>query len=506
MAQILLVAATSLQLVAVLYCVLLLRRHRVAAPAWLCLLGALLSMLVWRIVMSTGATPGPAFNTSIAIWGSLCAVLAMFFFGREVARRERAEAERDRLLQSERAARSEAERANRIKDEFLATLSHELRTPLTAILGWCSILRNGEAAPDAGRAVATIERNARVQARLVDDLLDATRMQAGTLHLDMKPLSLDGPVAAAIEGVRPAADAKRIAIAYDCADPAPVVVGDANRLQQIAANLLVNAVKFTPDGKRITVSLAAADGHADLSVTDEGIGIDASFLPQLFQRFSQADGSNSRRHGGLGLGLSIASSLADLHQGSVMAMSNGAGQGATFRLRLPLTAAAPAPVHGTAAATMDGDTTGKVLDEVRVLVVDDETDVRAAVTGLLERSGARVLALESGVAIDAAMSSFRPDVLLLDISMPGEDGYTLIRRVRCLSAAEGGTVPAVSLTAHARDEDREHALASGFQAHLPKPVHLPALVSTIRHLVGDRLAPRATAPALALGEPPASAA
>ena len=211
----LLVVAAALQVAAVLYCALLLHRHRNAATAWLCLLGALLSMLVWRIVMTTGATPGLMFNTVIAIWGSVCAVLAMFFFGREIARRERAEGERDRLLASERAARSEAEQASRIKDDFMATLSHELRSPLAAMLGWCAIARRGDLSPDVARAVETIERNARVQTRLVDDLLDATRMQAGSLHLELAPVAIDGPILAAMEGIRPAVEARQHASVAD---------------------------------------------------------------------------------------------------------------------------------------------------------------------------------------------------------------------------------------------------------------------------------------------------
>jgi signal transduction histidine kinase/FixJ family two-component response regulator len=478
--RLLLLVAATLQIVAVGYCVLLLRRHWVASTAWLSLLGVLVSMLAWRIFVTTGATPGPVFTTLIAIWGSGCAVLAMFFFGREIARRERAEAERDQLLTSERAARSEAERASRIKDEFMATLSHELRTPLAAILGWCGIQRLARTPEESERAIATIERNARVQTRLVDDLLDATRMQAGSLHLDLAPVSLDGPVAAAIEGVRPAAAAKQLDIRYTCAQPAPTVVGDASRLQQIASNLLVNAVKFTPDGKVIDVSLATSGGYAELTVSDQGIGIDPAFIPHLFQRFRQAETGNARRHGGLGLGLSIVSSLVQLHGGEVRASSGGTDAGATFVVRLPL---------ATDAAQAAGDIAPRAADihatvaGLRVIVVDDEADVRGAVAGLLERSGASVLALESGAIIESAIADFRPDVLVLDIGMPGEDGYTLIRRIRRLPALAGGAIPAISLTAHARDEDRQHAIDSGFQAHLAKPVHFPSLLSTIHDLV-----------------------
>ena len=483
--RILLVVAAALQVAAVLYCAWLLRRYRTAATAWLCLLGALLSMLVWRIVMTTGATPGMAFNTSIAIWGSVCALLAMFFFGREVTRRERAEAERDNLLRSERVARSDAERASRIKDDFMATLSHELRSPLAAMLGWCAMARKSDLSPQVERAIETIERNARIQTRLVDDLLDATRMQAGSLHLELRPVAVDGPVRAAIEGVRPALEAKRLTLRYACAEPSPVVIGDASRLQQIASNLLVNAVKFTPEGKTITVAITKAGDHAEVTVADDGIGIEAAFMPHLFERFRQADSSHARRHGGVGLGLSIVSSLVRLHDGDVRAISNGPGTGASFVVRLPASkdAAVSAPIETDGLARLvDADTS---LRGIRVIVVDDEADVRGAVCALLGRSGATVLALESGASIDVAIADFSPDVLVLDIGMPGEDGYALIQRIRRLPSSAGGAVPAISLTAHARDEDRRHAMALGFQSHLAKPVNVALLVANIRNLVGE---------------------
>ena len=480
--RILLVIAAALQVAAVVYCALLLRRHRNAAAAWLYLLGALLSMLVWRLVMTTGATPGPAFNTSIAIWGSVCAVLAMFFFGREVARRERAEAERDRLLTSERVARSDAERASRIKDDFMATLSHELRSPLAAMLGWCAIARKDELSPGVARAIDTIERNARIQTRLVDDLLDATRMQAGSLHLELAPVALDGPVRAAIEGVRPAAEAKRLTLRYECGQPPAVVVGDASRLQQIASNLLVNAVKFTPEGKTIEVGVTSTGAHAELTVVDDGIGIDQEFMPHLFERFRQAESGAARRHGGLGLGLSIVSNLVHLHGGEVHAVSDGPGKGASFRVRLPVSKGAMArpAVDTEAAMLLDAE---MAVQGIRVIVVDDEADVRGAVSGLLERAGAVVLALESGASLELALAEFRPDVLVLDIGMPGEDGFTLIRRIRGLPEAAGASTPAISLTAHVRAEDRRHAIDLGFQAHLAKPVNVITLLATIRSLV-----------------------
>lgn len=484
--RLLLVLAAALQVAAVIYCTLLLRRHRNAPRAWLCLLGALLSMLVWRLVMTTGITPNLAFNTVIAIWGSVSAVLAMFFFGREAMRRERAEAERDRLLASERAARAEAEQASRIKDDFLATLSHELRSPLAAMLGWCAIGRRVSESPEVTRALDTIERNARMQARLVDDLLDATRMQSGSLHLETQPVPLDAPLLAALDAVRPAADAKQVTFRVRLASPAPVVVGDPNRLQQIASNLLVNAVKFTPEGRSVEVRLEAIAGQAQLTVSDEGIGIAPDFMPQLFQRFRQAETGDARRHGGLGLGLSIVSSLVHLHQGEVHASSDGPGTGATFVVRLPLASAAS---RSDPSGALDGATPRlALLSGVRVLLVDDEADVRGAVAGLLESAGATVRALDSGRHAEGAIDEFRPALLLLDIGMPGEDGYTLLRRLRADPSRPGRCVPAVSLTAHARDEDRQRALEAGFSAHLTKPVNLPLMLATIRRVIDEAAA------------------
>lgn len=478
--RILLATATTLQVAAVVYGILLLRRHRTAPIAWLCLLGALLSMLVWRVVVTTGATPSPVFNTTIAIWGSVCAVMAMYFFGHEVTRRERAEAERDLLLSSERVARGEAEHASRVKDDFVATVSHELRSPLAAMLGWCALARREATTPGLMRAIDTIERNARKQTRLVDDLLDATSMQAGSLHLDVAPVALDGPVLAAIEDVRPSAEAKGLRLRFSGPTPAPVVSGDASRLEQIASNLLVNAVKFSREGTAIDVTLAASGTRAELVVRDEGVGIEAAFMPQLFQRFRQASTGNARRHGGVGLGLSIVSSLVDLHGGEVRAMSDGPGRGATFVVRLPLAATTAAPL-GPRDAPSAPEHAG---DAVRVLLVDDEADVREAVAGLLERAGVVVRALDSGATIQAAIAEFQPDVLVLDIGMPGEDGYALIRRVRGLPAADGGTLPAISLTAHAREQDRQHAIDTGFQAHLAKPVDVATLLATLQRLAG----------------------
>lgn len=479
----LLTVAAVLQGAAVVYGTVLLTRRRGATAAWSFLLGAMLSMFVWRVVVLMGIEPPAFFTPLIAIWGSSCMVAAMFFFGREVARRAAAEAERDALLESERAARSDAERASRSKDEFLATLSHELRTPLAAIASWCTVLRIKRDAADLDRAVDTIERNARAQARLVDDLLDVSRMQAGSLHVDRVPVALDGPVRAAVEAVRPAADAKRILIVLTVDAEPPWVSGDAMRLEQIAANLIGNAVKFTPPDGTVTVTVRSADDRALLVVADDGMGIEPAFLPHVFRPFRQADSGVTRRHGGLGLGLAIVTKLVELHAGEVRAASDGLGTGATFTVAMPRVATA-APSAGAVDASRP-DVTDAELARRRVLIVDDEPDVRAGLARLLEAAGAEVLALESGATIVAALTEFRPDVLLIDIGMPGEDGYSLIRRIRALPATAGGATPALSLTAHARSEDRARALASGFQQHLPKPISFAALVAAIRELTSD---------------------
>jgi signal transduction histidine kinase/ActR/RegA family two-component response regulator len=482
----------ALQGVAVVYGLLLLSRRRGAFGAWLFLLGAMTSMLVWRVVVLFHVEPPAFFNPLIAIWGSTCMLAAMFLFGREVARRARIEAERDGLLTSERAARSDTERAMRMKDEFLATLSHELRTPLAAILGWCSVLRvAGRKGEDIQRGLDTIERNAHAQARLIDDLLDVTRMQAGTLSLELALLRLDGPVQAALQSVRPAADAKAIAIELHCEEPVPVVNGDSGRLQQVVSNLLVNAVKFTPRHGSVRVSLESDGEHARLVVADTGEGIEPEFLPHLFTRFRQADGTASRRHGGLGLGLSIVSSLVRLHGGEVRAESAGKGKGATLTLTLPLSAGQPGARTPSLAPAPDAQLS---LAQMRVLLVDDQVDIRSAVSSLLERLGARVMTLESGAEIEAAIAELQPHVLVIDISMPGEDGYSLIRRIRRLPAQRGGSIPAISLTAHTREEDRAHALACGFQEHLAKPLDVPLLLATIARLTQVERPPAALEP------------
>jgi signal transduction histidine kinase/CheY-like chemotaxis protein len=474
--------AAIVQAIAVGYGLLLLRRQITAAVAWLWLLGGMMSMLTWRIVVLADADPPAYFNPVIGIWGSTCMCAAMFFFGREIERRRRAEAERDALLDSERAARQAADRANRLKDDFLATLSHELRTPLAAILGWCAVLRRR---PDAQvtellRIVDTVERNARAQARLVDDMLDMTRLQANSLHLMREPVPLDEPVRAALESVQPSADAKSISLEF-VSDGSPAVIeGDRGRIQQVAGNLIVNAIKFTAPGGRVAISVKSANGVALLQVTDTGEGIDASVLPHIFEPFRQGDSSVARRHGGVGLGLSIVGNLVRMHGGNVRAESEGIGRGATFTVEIPLAsrAAILAPPRYKNNERLDG---------LRIMLIDDEQDVREAVARMLEQSGAEVLGLAAGTDIEQSLSDFVPDVLVIDIGMPGEDGYSLIRRIRNLSPEVGGQTPAVSLTAHTRAEDRAHALSAGFQEHLTKPVDLSRLTVALRQHAQRRI-------------------
>jgi signal transduction histidine kinase/ActR/RegA family two-component response regulator len=471
--------AALLQAVAVAYGLVLLGRRQGATGGWLFLLGAMISMLAWRVFVLLGVEAPPYFNPTIAIWGSTCMVAAMYCFGREVALRRRVESERDALLSSERAARQEAERASRLKDDFLATASHELRTPLSVILTWCSILRTGSAGKQqADKAIEIIERNARIQARLVDDLLDMTRMQAGNLHLDLRQVPLDVPVRAALMSVVPAAEAKGIQIDLQCATPAPGVMGDPGRLQQIAGNLLTNAIKFTGRGGHIRVRIDSAGGRARLEVSDDGEGIEAEVLPRLFGRFQQADSSTTRRHGGLGLGLSIVAHLARLHGGTAHAASPGVGQGSTFVVDLPLSQeAANESSVGSAEQPPALSLAG-----LRILLVDDEPDVREATSTLLRQLGAEVSTLGSAADILPQMERYRPHILILDIGMPGEDGYSLMQRIRREAGKPGRLLPAISLTAHAREEDRARALGSGFQDHLPKPIDVWRLASTVRRL------------------------
>ncbi|MBF5042272.1 response regulator [Aggregicoccus sp. 17bor-14] len=424
----------------------------------------------------------------------------IFVLGHDVTEKKRLELARAELLEREQAARREAEEANRLKDDFLATVSHELRTPLTAILGWVQILcTQGFPEERRRRALETVERNARAQAQLIDDLLDISRVLAGNLRLEPRPVALGAVVEAALESVRPAAEARGLQLEA-AIEPHAQVLGDAARLQQVVWNLVSNAVKFTPPGGRVQVRVAPRDGALELRVADTGQGIPQDFLPHVFERFRQADGSPTRQHGGLGLGLAIAKHLVELHGGSIGAESPGDGQGATFRVTLPLAAErlaalsavpptpaqVPAPAAQRASTPAQPFTCPAQMDGLRVLVVDDEADVREMLRVVLESCGAQVHAAGSVEEAFALFRRTRPDILLSDVGMPGEDGYALVRRIRALGAADGGRTPAVALTAYARAEDRTRALLAGFHAHVPKPVEPAELVAALSALAPER--------------------
>lgn len=410
---------------------------------------------------------------------------------KEIRERQRVEAERAQILVREQLARAEAEKLNRLKDEFLSTLSHELRTPLNSILGWSQILRTRKSDEATTiRALETIERNARSQAQLIEDLLDISQIVTGRLRLNVQAVELLPVIEAAMDTVRPAAEAKNIRL-QSVLDPATGhVLGDSERLQQIVWNLLSNAIKFTPKGERVQVGLKRIHSHVEIIVTDTGQGISAEFLPYVFDRFRQADSSITRAFGGLGLGLAIVRQLVELHGGTVQVESPGEGQGATFTVNLPLMAISlkairPEWVHPTVGDSIPFDYSPR-LDGLRILVVDDEADVRELLICILEACGAEVVAVASAdEAISALVdSSTAMDVLISDIGMPEENGYMLLRRVRALKAETGGKIPAVALTAYARSEDRRAALLAGFQSHIAKPFEAAELIAAIANLAG----------------------
>ncbi|HYE14116.1 MAG TPA: ATP-binding protein [Pyrinomonadaceae bacterium] len=392
-----------------------------------------------------------------------------------------------RLLRFETRAREFAEESNRMKDEFLATLSHELRTPLTAVLGWAQMLRTGRLDERAAAtALEVIERNARTQQQIVDDLLDSSRIITGQLRFEPQPTDVRAVVEAAADTVRPAAAAKRIKLETRFDPRSCLVMGDAGRLQQVVWNLLSNAVKFTPAGGEVAIGVEPAGAHVRVTVSDTGQGISPNFLPYVFDRFRQGDQSTTREHGGLGLGLAIVRHLVELHGGTVRAESEGAGMGSRFTIELPALGAAGGDGGREAAVEAKGSARQRaILDGLRVLVVDDDRDALDLVRVVLEQGGADVVAAESAAqALCALEAGARPEVLVCDIGMPGEDGYSLLRKVRALGRELGGAVPAVALTAYAGEADRALALAAGFQLHMPKPIDPSALVSAVARLAG----------------------
>jgi signal transduction histidine kinase/DNA-binding response OmpR family regulator len=411
----------------------------------------------------------------------------------EIAERKQAEEERAQLLIRERAARADAEQANRTKDEFLATLSHELRTPLSAILGWSHLVRSGKLdEPQMSRAFETIERNARSQSQLIDDLLDVSRIITGKLQIEPRPVDLRGVIEAASDGVRPALEAKGIKFEAVMDSEDCIVPGDPNRLQQIFWNLFSNAAKFTPEGGEVRVEVKRTDSAVRVSVSDSGVGITPEFLPYIFDRFRQADGSTTRIHGGLGLGLSIVKHLVQVHQGTVVVESQGKNQGSTFTVDLPLVSGsstqAPEMIE-EAEPNGDGLPSGfsRILEGLRILVVDDEVDSRDLVSAILTRCGSEVNCCESASDAIKAIQDWKPDLLVSDIGMPNEDGYSLIKKMRKLKSKRARQTPAVALTAYVTQEDRERALAAGFQMHVPKPIEPTALVMSIVAATGRKV-------------------
>ena len=404
-------------------------------------------------------------------------------FARDISDRRAADTERNRLLE-------EAREANRMKDEFLAMLSHELRTPLSAIVGWAHMLRTGGLdEPTVARAIETIDRNAKVQNQLIEDILDVSRIVAGKFHLDMRSVDLVRIVEAAIDTVSPLAASRGVQLRQDLSaeiGPCCPAIGDPDRLQQVVWNLLTNAIKFTPRGGVVTVEVRRQDDPAEFEIVvrDTGQGIAADFLPHIFERFRQA-GTGARRHGGLGLGLSIVRHIVEMHGGTVMATSAGEGQGSVFTLRLPVVEVGEDGQRMPALSREEGglDESPR-LDGVRVLVVEDEADARHLLAAVLQKRGARVFMAASGAEALEMLERDRPDVLLSDIALQDQDGYDLIRKVRSLSAERGGRIPAAALTGYGRLEDRMRALSAGFQLHAAKPVEPAELIAVVASLAG----------------------
>ena len=419
--------------------------------------------------------------------GQLESILSLVL---DVTARNLAEEEKAQLLIREQEARKEAEEANRTKDEFLATVSHELRTPLASILGWARLLGSDMVErAKYPQVFETIARNAKSQAQLIDDLLDVSRIVTGKLRLEVRPLELKPIIEATIETVRPAATAKEIDLTLDLDEHVGAVSGDPDRLQQLVWNLLSNAIKFTPKRGKVDIRLGHDGSQAEIVVRDTGQGIRAEFLPHVFERFRQADGTSARKYGGLGLGLAIVRHLTELHGGTVDVESDGEDKGSTFKVTLPLLSKT---AEGHVASPIERHSSGNnglsdlrpALDGVRILVVDDEADVRDFAVMTFKECGAEAVSASGLVDALKIIDTWRPDVLVADIGMPDEDGYTLIRRVRSLPAERGGRIPAMALTAYARTEDRVRILASGYQIHVAKPVEPVELITAVASLAG----------------------
>jgi len=420
------------------------------------------------------------------------ALAALFFFSRAHLReRDAAKNALSQSLAAERVAHSEAALANKLKDEFLALVSHELRTPLNAMLGWTSLLKEGaDDAAELTEGLETIDRNARAQARLVDDLLDVSRIVSGKLRLVIAEVDLRGIVASVIDTLRPAAMARGVAVKFHAIRETADVLGDSDRLQQVVWNLLSNAIKFTPRGGQVTLSLERTDSRVGLEVADSGAGIRADFLPRIFDRFSQGDSSTTRGHSGLGLGLAISRHLVEMHGGSIDVRSDGEGKGATFRIEIPVVAVkelkeqmAQHPDEPTSISTAPPVGTDARVEGRRVLAVDDQQDSLTVTNRVLTRAGAEVRTATSAAEALSILSDWLPDIIVSDIGMPGQDGYTFIRAVRALPRLGISCVPAVALSAFARESDRKAAIDAGFDDHLAKPVEAVVLLQKVAELL-----------------------
>jgi PAS domain S-box-containing protein len=438
--------------------------------------GTIVGLANHTLLISRHGVATPIDDSAAPIRSREGRTLGVVLVFRDVTERKQVERERERLLDRERESRYAAESANRAKDSFLATVSHELRTPLSAIVGWAGILRAGNAdAATVGRAAEILERNARAQAKLIDDMMDISRIVSGKFQIEPAEIDPRTVVVAAVETLRPAAEEKGLMLDLNI-EPTPLpVVADGERLQQIVWNLLSNAIKFSAKGGTVAVAMTATGDRLRIEVRDEGVGIDPQRLPHVFERFWQADTSSTRRHGGLGLGLAIVRHLVEMHGGRVTAASRGEGYGATFTVELPLrgplTAGSAAGGRTTAVVSLGGPLLGRrVLDGERILVVDDDKDSAEWVAELLHTAGAEVRIVHSAAEGVEAVRTWRPNLLISDIGMPGEDGYALMKRVRALDPKEGRQTPALALTAHARADDRVRALSVGYQMHAAKPI------------------------------------
>jgi PAS domain S-box-containing protein len=412
--------------------------------------------------------------------------------GRDITERKHAEAERERLLLQEKEAREQAEAASQIKDQFLATISHELRTPLTAIIGWVRMMcRTKLSETQTRHALDVIEQNARTQSRLVDDILDTSRIINGKFTIDLKPIAVEPILQAAVDIIRPAADAKRIAINIVTDGQISIIRGDPDRLQQVFWNLLSNAVKFTDEGGNIEVVLRQPRNHVEISISDTGIGIDAGFLPYVFDRFRQADSTSTRRYGGTGLGLAIVRHVVELHGGTVSAASPGKGRGSTFIVRFPVVLSGLPPKHAEGgpefqAKPLTGrvEAEGQKLRGVRVLAVEDDPDTLEMLKFVLAESGAEVMTAASASEALSTLERWHPNALISDLAMPDEDGYDLLAKLRSRGPEQGGDIPAAALSALTSEEDRTRSRAAGFQMHVSKPVDPEQLIAAVANLVG----------------------